>query len=123
MADGDVHVDEKFLLQIDLQNAFYLADRSQAFIEINKQFPEMSHWVESTYGIKGMLVFGRDLIYSCTGFMQGDPLASLLFAIAAFPVMASISAALPDLRANVWLHDHGTCIGRKEDALQVLQII
>ena len=83
----------------------------------------MSHWVESTYGIKGMLVFGRDLIYSCTGFMQGDPLASLLFAIAAFPVMASISAALPDLRANVWLHDDGTCIGRKEDALQVLQII
>ena len=72
---------EFFILQVDLINAYNMADREATFKEIERLFPECLSWVMTCYGVEAELVFGDTVICSSVGFHQGDPLASLLFSL------------------------------------------
>ena len=47
--------------------------------KVRKHFPDISHLVESTYGVEVVLNLGDTVILSSTGVHQDDPLASADF--------------------------------------------
>merc|ERR1719239_2064394 len=69
---------DKFVMRADLINAFNVADRATALQEVEQHFPELLPWVITAYSNPSHLIFGSANILSCSGFHQGDPLASLL---------------------------------------------
>ena len=77
--DANTNDTDKLILQLDLSNTFNVIDRKHAFLEVRDTFPQISHWVEASYGIQAELIFGHKTILSCQGFHQGDNLASVLY--------------------------------------------
>ena len=69
------------------------------------------------------LIFGKTIIYSTTGFHQGDPLASLLFSLTLHPIVERIQLRVPILLANEWYLDDGACAGKREELRAVVDII
>ena len=120
--DSHLTSEERVLLQLDLDNAYNHADRSCLFEEVHKHFPELSAWAEASYGSLAQLQFSDLIIYSCVGVHQGDPLASLFFALLLLPILTNISQQVPNLELNVWLHDNGALIGKAQDLLAAVNI-
>ena len=78
---GDtVDVDAIFLL-LDFENAFNMIGREFFFQEAFRLFPEISHWIQFTYGCAACLFTGADMFRSYIGVQQGDPLGPLLFCL------------------------------------------
>ena len=121
--DDRIPPSEKWLLQVDLENAFNNVERSAVFEDIRRLLPEIAAWVESSYGVRAELIFADLVILSCKGWHQGDPLAGLLFAIGALPILKKIAKQIPDLKANIWFHDDGAIIGTKDQLRQAHAII
>ena len=103
---------DKWVLQVDLHNAFNLASRSAAFQEMQKHFPEGLGWVLTCYGAKSELIFGDVIISSFISFHQGDPLASLLFSLVLHLVVEMICLEVPGLDLNAWFLDERWYSGR-----------
>ena len=114
---------DKWVLQLDLINAFNLANRDEAFKEVEKSFPDCLKWILTCYGAESHLIFGDTVIPSSVGFHQGDPLAGLLFCCNLQPVVECIEDEVPDLDLNAWLYDDGTVVGTKEELQQVVDIL
>ena len=114
---------DKWVLQVDLTNAFNLADRDTAFREVEQSFPDCLQWILTSYGVEAELMFGDTVIPSSTGFQQGDPLASLLFSLDLQPIIEKIQLEVPNLDINAWFHDDGVLVGSKEDLQKVVDII
>jgi hypothetical protein len=121
--DEEVPDGSKWLVQVDLQNAFNLVDRSKMFEEVRRHMPDISHWVESIYSVEAVLNLGDSTISSTTGVHQGDPLASLLFALALHPEIMAIVRAVPTLKQNSWFIDDGALGGNKYDLQQAIDIL
>ena len=86
-------------------------DRSSAFREVQKHFPEFLNLVPTCYRHHAELIFGDVIIQSQTGFHQGDPLASLLFSLTLQPIVDMINEEIPHLLANEWYLDDGAVVG------------
>ena len=114
---------EKLVLQADLKNAFNRADRACVLQEVKTHFPELLAWVNTAYGASSNLIFGKALILSQVGFHQGDPLASLLFALVLHPIILQIEAEVPTLDLNAWYLDDGTLVGTEEELCKVVDIL
>ncbi len=74
----DVHA---IFLLLDFENAFNMIGRDFFFQEAFRLFPEISHWVQFTYGCAALLFTGADVVLSYIGVQQGDPLGPLLFCL------------------------------------------
>ena len=70
-----------------------------------------------------MLVFGDNVILSMLGFLQGDPLAVLLFALDLHPVIVRIKEEVPTLRTNAWFLDDGLLAGQRVEVREAVRII
>ena len=81
-------------------------------------FPEVSRWLESTYGTQAELVLGDLIILSCQGFDKGDPLACLFFAVVLYPIIKRIAEEVPGLLLNGWFLDDGNLVGRRDDLIK-----
>lgn len=77
----------------------------------------MSPWIESCYSDRPNLLFGKDIIHSCTGVQQGDPLGPLGFALTLQPIIDS--QRFPVSRYL----DDGTLVGSPDDLLAALRIV
>ena len=115
--------EDLMILQLDFINAFNCCDRDYAFKLVEEVFPDCLSWILTCYGVEAELLFGNTIIYSINGFHQGDPLASLLFALTLQPIVEMIQQAVPTLKANEWYLDDGTVAGRREELLKVVDII
>ena len=111
IANDDIPMEEKCILQVDFKNAFNLVNREEVFRQVRSHFPELSAWVEASYGVQAHLVFGSSVLQSCLGVHQGDPLATLLFSLALRPLACRIHDRLPNLKFHVWFADDGTVAG------------
>ena len=100
-SDGTIAEEDKLILQVDLDNAFNRVDRTKGFQEVRRHFPDIAHWVESSYGSQAELLHGDDVILSCIGWQQGDPLGPLLWAVSSHPVIKQISE-IEGIVANTW---------------------
>ena len=116
--------DEDFLfLQVDLINAFNMADRNKAFTELEEAFPDLIEWVLTCYNCEAKLIFGKTIILSQVGFHQGDPLASLLFSLTLHPIILMIQQRIAGLKLNSWYLDDGSLGGKKEQLQEAVDII
>ena len=120
--DESVPDDSKLILQIDLDNAFNRVDRTKGFEEVRRHFPDLSRWVESSYGSQPELLHGDDVILSCLGWQQGDPLGSFLLAISANPIIKKIGE-IDGIIANSWYLDDGNIIGPRDSLKRALEIL
>ena len=113
----------KWVLQVDLINAYNQVDRGVVLEETARHFPECLAWVKTCYGAPSVLKFGQADILSALGLHQGDPLAGLLFCLALKPVVDAIEFEVPTLSLNAWFCDDGNLNGSKDELATVVDII
>ena len=80
-------------------------------MEFRRHLPGLSAWMESCYSGQPLLHLGQDIIHSCCGVQQGDPLGPLGFALTLHPIIERIRAEVPSLALNAWYLDDGTLVG------------
>ena len=114
---------DKWLLLLDLVNAFNRADRKTGLEEVAREFPEILAWIKTCYGSHSVLLFGDTTILSQIGWHQGDPFASLLFALVLHPIIIKINVVVPMLELNGWFHYDGTQVGTEEELGKVVDIM
>ena len=122
-SDADIPTDRKYVLQVDFANAFNNIDRMQMLAEIRRQCPKASAWAEVCYAQSSHLFFGNHRLSSSSGAQQGDPLASLLFALTLHPLLLRIKDEHPNLLLHVFFLDDGTFIGTMDDLQSVFDIL
>ena len=83
---------EVVTVQVDLQNAFNLTDRTAVAHAVAGELPGLSPYVMRSYQHRSPLVVRREdgtqeVLWSETGVRQGDPMGPLLFAVAYQPTL------------------------------------
>ena len=114
---------EKWLLQVDLINAFNLANRDAGFREVEQHFPECLAWLLNCYGGDSELMLGDKVLLSSLGWHQGCPLAGLAFSLTLQPILEMIQEEVPTLDVNAWYLDDGTLVGTKDELQAVVDIL
>ena len=64
-----------------------------------------------------------DIIHSCCGVQQGDPLGPLGFSLALQPILEQINRDVPGLLMKVWYLDDGTLCGPLSDLCAAVDIL
>ena len=82
--------DDTVIALLDFENAFNNIHRQNFLDEILRLFPSLYGWVQYTYGTGAKLFSGSDMIVASNGGQQGDPIAPLLFCLAAHPIFKTI---------------------------------
>ena len=113
----------KWVLQLDLHNAFNCVDRSVMLAEVARVLPECLPWAVTCYGAPSQLQFGSYTLTSSSGVQQGDPFASDLFALVLQPLIETIEAEVPSLEAHAWFHDDSNSVGSKEELKTVVEVV
>ena len=106
---------DHWTLLLDFTNAFNSISRQTMFGEFRRHLPGLSAWMESCYSGQPLLLLGKDIIHSCCGTQQGDPLGPLGFALTLHPIIKRIRAEVPSLALNAWYLDDGTLVGSTQD--------
>ena len=114
---------ERYILQVDLENAFNNADRAHFLSETRHRFPTLSSWAKVSYGTPSHLFFRGHQLCSSVGTRQGDPLGSLLFGAGLHSLIETIDRDVPELVANQWIMDDGTLIGSLAELSSAIDII
>lgn len=114
---------QRCTLLLDFSNAFNSINRESMFVEFRRRLPGLSAWIEYCYSGQPLLHFGDDVIYSCTGVQQGDPLGPLGFALTLHPVIKQIKAEAPSLIMNAWYLDDGTLMGQPDVLSTALWVV
>ena len=114
---------DKWVLQLDLENAFNSVDRSTMLAQVAKLLPESLAWAVSCYGSPSFLQFGSSTLSSSTGVQQGDPYASAAFALTLQPVIEEIQEQLPLLDVHAWFHDDGNAVGTLVELRTLVDIV
>ena len=103
---------QHWTLLLDFSNAFNSISREAMFVECRRRLPGLSAWMESCYSCHPRLHLGKDIIHSCCGVQQGDPLGPLGFSLTLHPIVERIKAEVPSLALNAWYLDYGTLVSR-----------
>lgn len=103
--------DQCWTLMSGFTNAFNCISREAMFESLRNHLPSLSAWMESCYSCQPLLHLGNDIIHSCCGVQQGDPLGPLGFAITLHPLILRIQEEVPSIKLNVWKLDNGTLVG------------
>ena len=114
---------DKWLLRVDLSNAFNSVDRSAVLEQVESKLPECLAWATTCYGAPSHLQFGKTSLSSTCGLHQGCPLSGHLYGLAQQPILEAIEAEVPSLDAHVWYHDDGNAVGTVEELAKVVDIV
>ena len=87
----------QILVKVDVCNTFNTTDRSAFLRQLLEHSPKVYPLLRQAYGFSIPLFYGKARIHSETGLLQGDPLASLSFALVINSVVNSI-----DCPFNTW---------------------
>ena len=108
--------DDLLVIQVDLSNAFNCLDRTQILREVSLHAPHLSAWASLCYGSPSSLYVGDQVIQSCQGVQQGDPLGPLFFALGWQPIVRS----LPPCLVNQWYLEDGVIVCSSSAAPSIL---
>ena len=88
---------DETLIGLDLRNAFNSISRDFVYRAIRSTTPELSRAFVWAYGTHSKLILATgDVIHSCSGVRQGDPLGPLVFSIGYSPVHQDLCETLID---------------------------
>ena len=121
--DADIAAADKWVLQIDFANAFNGISRARMLEVIQLQCPKALAWAEFCYGRHSHLFFGDTRFSSQSGAHQGDPLASLFFALILHPLLLDIKARHPSLLLTSAFLDDVTVVGKRSDLQDVYDFL
>ena len=96
------------LLLVDATNAFNCLNRQTALRNIKTMCPLFATPVINIYRHTIDLFVGGEVIKSCEGTTQGDPLAMAIYAIATIPLIKKLSMDL----TQIWYADDAASMGR-----------
>ena len=105
----------RVLIKIDVKNAFNTLHRASFLQCIRDSCPQIYSLLRQAYCDVSPLYYGSTNIQSRTGLQQGDPLASVSFALAINSAVRGITCPF-----NTWFLDDGTLGGELELVLQNL---
>ena len=114
---------DKWVLQLDLENAFNSVDRSTMLAQVARLLPESLAWAVSCYGTPSLLQFGSSTLSSSTGVQQGDPYVGAAFALTLQLVIDAIQEQLPRLDVHAWFHDDGSAVGTLDELQALVDIV
>ena len=121
--DNSIVDEDKWVLQVDFENAFNLISRPQMQQEIRRHCPKAAKWADTCYAAPSHLFFGDKRISSSSGAQQGDPLSILFFSLVLQPLIERIKEECPDLLLIVFYLDDGTIVGRRSDLQKVFDLL
>ena len=121
--DPAIPAPDKWILQVDFDNAFNRINRKTMLDMIRLHCPKASAWAEYCYSNPSHLFFGENLLSSSTGAQQGDPLSILFFALVLQPLIDKIKEQLPSLLLNAWFLDDGTIVGKRQEIPSAFNIL
>uniref|UniRef100_A0A1X7SXG4 Reverse transcriptase domain-containing protein n=1 Tax=Amphimedon queenslandica TaxID=400682 RepID=A0A1X7SXG4_AMPQE len=107
----DSHDDDFGVLIMDASNAFNSINRLAMLWNIRILWPRASRFIFNTYrGRSSLLLKGSvEVLYSCEGVVQGDPLSMFMYAVATLPLIRSLSDSSPCLQ--LWYADDSSALG------------
>jgi hypothetical protein len=111
------------VLKLDIHNAFNEIDRGRFLEEIQLHCPEALNYAMAAYGSHSWCMFGDTVISSEQGAQQGDPSASLYFALALARCRLDVHASVPSdrlLDVESWFADDGIMGGPADVVRQFL---
>ena len=111
------------ILQCDLVNAFGESERKNALDLVAEKFPSIYKWAHRSYGGENILFYGDQVITVTKGWLQGDPLSSLMFSLALLPLTEQIKEEVQGLKLHVWFLDDGHMMGTLDQLGRVARII
>ena len=91
-------------------NAFNALNRQTALRNIMSLCPSLATVLINSYRAETDLFVGGDVIKSCEGTTQGDPLAMPMYAITTVPLIKRLSEAVK----QVWYADDAAAVGSVE---------
>ena len=97
---------DKVLLKIDFKNAFNSIRRDVILNLVKAKLPKMYNFVHQCYSHISSLRFGREIIDSCEGVQQGDPLGPFLFSLGIQEIIKNCKSEF-----YCWYLDNGTLAG------------
>ena len=92
------------VLLVDAKNAFNSLNRLSALHNIRRLCPSLATVLINTYRTPTQLFVDGDVLYSCEGTTQGDPLAAPMYALATIPLIKKLHCHLGDV-SQVWYAD------------------
>ena len=97
------------ILLVDATNAFNSLNRQVALKNISLNCPAIFPILANTYRQPSALFVGGDILWSCEGTTQGDPLAMAMYALATIPLITKIHT---DSTSQVWYADDASGGGK-----------
>ena len=91
---------DKVALKLDFTNAINTVSRDAVLSAIRDPFPALARWATWCYQQPTRLQFDDQVVDSCTGVQQGDPLGPLLFAAALQPLAQDLRNAGLDIAVH-----------------------
>ncbi len=101
------------ILLVDATNAFNSLNRKTALHNIRSLCPTLSTMLINTYRQPTQLCVDGDILHSCEGITQGDPLAMPMYAIATLPLINELRSETE--ATQVWYADDACAIGKIRD--------
>ncbi len=102
--------DTEAILLVDASNAFNALNRLVALHNIRRLCPPLATVLINTYRVPTELFVDGDVLYSCEGTTQGDPLAMPMYALATVPIIKRLHSLSEDIdqvwyadRSQVWI--------------------
>ena len=122
-AEGAVHalrayienpaIQDKVVLKIDFKNAYNTIRRDVMLNKIKKKLPKIYNYVYQCYSRPSNLFYDKEILQSCEGVHQGDPIGGLLFSVGIQEdLVKNIESEL-----NCWYLDDGTIAGDTQSVL------
>ncbi len=90
------YITTKAMVKIDFRNAFNAVSRDCIFDAVKNHFAALLPWVHFCYSGSPFLFAGDSTLHSGCGVQQGDPLGTLLFALAIHPLVTELNTTCPD---------------------------
>ena len=108
----------KVMVKIDFKNAFNTIKRDVMLNLVKSKLPNMYNFDHQCYAINTNLVFGNEVLKSCEGVQQGDPLGPFLVSLGIQDLVNKMKSDL-----DVFYLDDGTLGGEVESVIEDLHKI
>ena len=99
------------VLLVDAKNAFNSLNRLSALHNIRRLCPSLATVLINSYRTPTQLFVDGDVLHSCEGTTQGDPLASPMYALATIPLIKKLHGYFGDV-SQVWYADDASAAGK-----------